>query len=257
MSQPPGFENSNKQLVCKLHKAIYGLKQAPRAWFDKLKTTLLQYNFRSSKCDPSLFIYTESSTVIYMLVYVDDIIVTGNNPTFIKSLVTKLNSEFSLKDLGNLDYFLGIEVRHQPNGALILAQSKYIRDLLTKTRMDEANSISSPMVGGCKLTKSGYESFSDPILYRSVVGALQYATITRPEISFPVNKVCQFMSDPTEQHWAAVKSILIYLAGTVNFGLSFLPSSTGPPFSLHLLAGDIGVYLLSVTLSFLLVMLLV
>ena len=77
--------------------------------------------------------------------------------------------------------------------------------------MDEANSISSPMVGGCKLTKSVYESFSDPTLYRSVVGALLYATITQPEISFSVNKVCQFMSDPTEQHWAAVKRILRYL----------------------------------------------
>jgi len=87
--------------------------------------------------------------------YVDDFIVTGNNPTLIKSLVTKLNSEFSLKDLGNLDHFLGIEVRPQPNSALILTQSKYIRDLLTKTKMDEANSISSPMVGGCKLTNSG------------------------------------------------------------------------------------------------------
>jgi len=82
------------------------------------------------------------------------------------------------------------------------------------------------------LTKSGYESFSDPTLYRSVVGALQYATISRLEISFSVNKVCQFMSDPTEQHWAAVKRILRYLADTINFGLSFLPSSTGPPFSL-------------------------
>jgi len=80
------------------------------------------------------------------------------------------------------------------------------------------------MVGGCKLTKSGYESFSDPTLYRSVVGALQYATITRTEISFLANKVCQFMSDPTEQHWAAIKRILRYLAGTISFGLSFLPS---------------------------------
>jgi len=147
-----------------LKRTIYGVKQAPRAWFDKLKATLLRFQFRSSKCDPSLFVYTDSkNTVIYMLVYVD-IIVTGNNPIFIKSLVTKLNTEFSLKDLGNLDYFLGIEVRPQPNGALILTQCSYIRDLLGKTKMDEANPISSPIVGGCKLTKSGYEPFPDPAL---------------------------------------------------------------------------------------------
>lgn len=115
-------------------------------------------------------------------------LLSRNNPISIKSLVTKLNSEFSLKDLGTLDYFLGIDVRSQPNDALILSQSKYIQDLLISTKMDEANPISSQMVGGCKLTKSGYES-SDPSLYRSVVGALQYATITRPDISFSVNKV--------------------------------------------------------------------
>ena len=177
--------------MCKLNKAIYGLKQAPRAWFDKLKATLLRFQFRSSKCDPSLIVYTDSkNTVIYMLVYVDDIIVTGNNSAFIKSLVTKLNSEFSLKDLGSLDYFLGIEVRPQPNGAIILTQSKYIRDLLGKTNMDEANPISSPMVGGCKLTRSGYEPFPDPTLYRFIVGALEYATITHLQISFSINIAC-------------------------------------------------------------------
>ena len=168
-----------------------------------------------------------------MLAYVDDIIVTGNIPTFIKSLFTNLNSEFSLKDLGNLHYFLGIEVRPQPNGALFLTQSKYIRDLLGKTKMDETNPISSPMVGGCKLSKLGYEPFPDPTLYTSIVGALQYATDTGPEISFSINKVCPYMSDPSEQHWAAVKRILRYLASTIKFGLKFLPPSTGPPFTEH------------------------
>ena len=106
-----------------------------------------------------------------------------------------------------MDFFWGIEVQRQNDGSLILTQSKYIRDLLAKTKMDESNPISSPMVRGCKLTKFGSEDFSDPTLYRSIVGALQYATITRPEISFSVNKVCQFMSKPSEQHWLAEKRI--------------------------------------------------
>lgn len=131
-----------------------------------------------------------------MLLYVDDIIVTGNNFS-IKSLVTKLNSEFSLKDLRSLDYFLGIEVKSQPNGVPILTQSKFIRDLLSKTKMDEANPISSP---SCKLTKSRYESFPNPTHYRSVMGALQYATITKAKIGFFVNKVYQYISNPTKQH---------------------------------------------------------
>jgi len=99
--------------------------------------------------------------------------------------------------------------------------------------MDEANSISSPMVGGCKLTKTGSEDFSDPTLYRSVVGALQNATITHPEISFFVNKVCQFMSQPTEQHWVAVKRILRYLKGTLHFGLKLEPNFSTKHYFVH------------------------
>ena len=120
-----------------------------------------------------------------------------------------------------MDFFWGIEVQRQNDGSLILTQSKYIRDLLAKTKMDESNPISSPMVGGCKLTKFCSEEFSNPTLYRSIVGALQYATITRPEISFSVNKVCQFMSKPSEQHWLAAKRILRYLISTVSWGLHF------------------------------------
>ena len=147
---------------------------------DKLRSTVLTYNFKSNKCDHSLFVYSNSTTIVYMLVYVDEIIFTSNNPNFIKSLISKLNFEFPLKDLGPLDYFLGIEVNSQPNGYLILTQSKYVRDLMAKTTMDKVNSISTLMVSGWKLTKIEYESFSDPSLYRSVVDALQYSIITRP-----------------------------------------------------------------------------
>lgn len=178
------------------------------------------------KCDPSLFIYTQASVVVYMLVYVDDIIITGNNLPFIQQLVPKLNSVFSLKELGKLDYFLGIEVKHQPSGSLILTQSKYIRDLLAKTNLLEAKPATSPMVSGCKLTKQGTDLLPDPTYYRSIVGALQYATITRPDISFSVNKVCQFMSKPLETHWIAVKRILRYLKGTISHGLHLRPIQT-------------------------------
>jgi len=164
---------------------------------------------------------------------VDDIIVTGNNSKLIHSLVSQMNSVFSLKNLDELDYFLGIEVQRQQDGSLILTQSKYIRDILTKTNMDESNPILSPMVGGCKLTKFGFEDSSDPTLYRSIVVALQYATITRPENSFSVNKVCQFMAKPSDQHWLAVKRILRYLKGTVSLGLHFQTASLQQPFPLH------------------------
>ena len=139
----------------------------------------------------------------------------------VQQLTSKLNAKFSLKQLGHLDYFLGIEVKYLLDGSIILSQSKYIRNLLQKTKMTEAQPISSPMATSCELTKTGSDCFSDPILYRSVVEALQYSTIVRPELSYAVNKVCQFMSHPLEAHWTAIKRILRYLKGTLHHGLHF------------------------------------
>lgn len=110
MEQPKGFESSDPSLVCKLNKAFYGLKQAPRQWFERLQTALLQLGFKASKCDPSLFTYVSQGNTIYILVYVDDIIITGNSSSLLHTIITKLNVSFSLKQLGDLDNFLGIEV---------------------------------------------------------------------------------------------------------------------------------------------------
>lgn len=107
MVQPQGFESSNHRLVCKLHKALYGLKQAPRAWFKKLPGTLHDLGFHSTKCDSSLFIYSYGQTLLYVLIYVDDIIISETSKKVISSLVSKLHYAFSLRDLGSLHHFLG------------------------------------------------------------------------------------------------------------------------------------------------------
>lgn len=233
MVQPPRFVSTNKSLVCKLNKALYGLKQAPRAWYERLNAALLQFSFVTSKCDPSLFTYSNGAHLIYALVYVDDIILTGSSPQPISDLISKLNAKFALKQLGDLDYFLGIEVKHTPHGSLVLSQAKYIQELLAKATMLEANPINTPMVSSCKLSKFGTDAISDPHLYRSLVGALQYVTLTRPEIAFSVNKVCQFMANPLESHFKAVKRILRYLKGTLNYGLELKPApKTGSSFTL-------------------------
>ncbi|MCI28028.1 retrovirus-related Pol polyprotein from transposon TNT 1-94, partial [Trifolium medium] len=145
MQQPQGFESSDSSLVCKLHKALYGLKHAPGQWFERLQSTLLLLGFKPSKCDPSLFVFSSKTDTIYLLVYVDDIIITSNNSTLLQSTISKLNKAFSLKHLGSLDYFLGIEVHHLSNGSLLLTQSKYLRDLLTGTNMLESSPVSTPM----------------------------------------------------------------------------------------------------------------
>lgn len=222
MQQPPGFKAADKTLVCKLNRAIYGLKQASRAWFDKHKGALIQLGFQASRCDPSLFLLHQGKLQVLILVYVDDIIITGSSAPFITSLIKHLNDKFSLKQLGQLDYFLGIEVSHLPNGSLILSQTKYISDLLSKLNMLNANGMPTPMVSSSKLSHVG----------SAAVDALQYATLTRPEISFSVNKVCQFMSNPLVDHWKAVKRILRYLSGTLHHGLLIQPSSVQQPMQL-------------------------
>lgn len=109
MAQPPEFVAENKKLVCKFNRALYGLKQAPRAWYEMLSSTLLQFGFKPSRCDPSLFTLVTTQHKLYVLIYVDDIIITGTSPTLIKELIVKLNLEFALIELGQLDFFWALK----------------------------------------------------------------------------------------------------------------------------------------------------
>ncbi|XP_019434964.1 PREDICTED: uncharacterized protein LOC109341489 [Lupinus angustifolius] len=232
MNQPSGFQNKDKTLVCKLHKAIYGLKQAPRQWFERLKGFLVKLGFQVSKYDNSLFIHTSTTYKLYVLVYVDDIIVTGSSCLHIQNLIKELSSTFALKQLGPLDYFLGIQVKHQKNGYLFLSQAKYISDLLERANLSTSKPFPTPMANNCKLTKHGTDFFEDPTFYRSIVGALQYATITRPDITYCVNKVFQFLDKLCNSHWRAVKRILRYLQGTQTTGLTIKPACLSPNLSI-------------------------
>jgi Reverse transcriptase (RNA-dependent DNA polymerase)/GAG-pre-integrase domain/gag-polypeptide of LTR copia-type len=219
MSQPLGFIDSTyPSHVCRLTKALYGLKQAPRAWFHKLASSLLALGFIASTSDPSLFLCHTSTSLTIVLIYVDDILLTGSDSSFILQLISSLSTSFSLKDLGSLHYFLGVQVKSN-NTDLHLSQPKYIRDILLRAKMDGAKPCSTPCISGKPLSKFQGTPMPDPQLYRSIVGALQYATIIRPDISYAVNKASQFMHAPTSDHWDAVKRILRYLKGTIDHGL--------------------------------------
>jgi Reverse transcriptase (RNA-dependent DNA polymerase) len=225
MEQPPGFQDpAFPSHVCKLHKALYGLKQSPRAWYHKLKETLLRFGFTTSTSDPSLFIFRHDKNIAYLLVYVDDIVLTGNNVSLLQHFTHMLDQSFTIKDLGDLHFFLGIEVSKHEQG-LLLTQSSYIYSILDRAHMQGAKPVTIPMATGTPLSKTVGEPLTDQHLYRSIVGALQYAIITRPEISFAVNRVSQFMHRPTTLHWAAIKRILRYLKGTLHKGLSIQPAS--------------------------------
>lgn len=221
MRQPPGYENAKTlNYVCKLDKALYGLKQAPRAWYSRLSGKLYELGFKSSKADTSLFLYNKGGVTIYLLVYVDDIIVASSVPSVTTALLQDLTKEFALEDLGDLHYFLGIEVSKVANG-LILTQEKYANDILSRVGMKDCKPVSTPLLTSEKL--SAHEGTplgpNDATQYRSVVGALQYLTLTRPDIAYAVNKVCQFLHAPTLVHWTMVKRILRYIKYTVNYGL--------------------------------------
>ena len=227
MQQPKGFVDQYKPAhICKLQNALYGLKQAPRAWFDRLKTMLTQqWGFKNSKSDNSLFFKTIQGHILLVLVYVDDIIVTGSDFAQIQQVITNLQTTFALKDLGELHFFLGIQVT-KTDTCLHLSQSKYLVDLLNKVKMQDCTPCSTPMAANVPFTKTDSELFADATLYRSIIGALQYATLTKPEIAFPINKLSQFLAAPTINHWQACKRILRYLKGTMHIGLQY--SQQGP-----------------------------
>ncbi|RVX04761.1 Retrovirus-related Pol polyprotein from transposon RE1 [Vitis vinifera] len=186
MEQPPGYTDPQfPQHVCRLKCALYGLKQAPRAWFHRFSSFLLKLGFHSSQADSSLFVYHSSLGTVYLLLYVDDMIITGSTPSLVHTFITRLSNEFSMKDLGDLHYFLGVE------------------HLFAEGTL-----------------------FSDPTLFRSLAGALQYLMITRPDLSFSVNSICQFMHAPTEDHFRALKRILRYVKGTAHHGLQLHKQST-------------------------------
>uniref|UniRef100_A0A2N9GPU6 Reverse transcriptase Ty1/copia-type domain-containing protein n=1 Tax=Fagus sylvatica TaxID=28930 RepID=A0A2N9GPU6_FAGSY len=223
MAQPTGFvDEGQPSHVCHLHKSLYGLKQAPRAWFERFTSHLLTLGFTASVADASLFVLKQGSVIVYLLLYVDDIIITGSDSTVVSTIISQLSTTFEVKDLGPLRYFLGLQIDYK-NAGFFVHQSKYITDLLTKFKMSDCKAVSTPIATSPVLSTSCSDSLADPTPYRSLVGALQYATFTRPDITFAVNRVCQFMHNPSFAHLVAAKRILRYLKGSLDKGILFQP----------------------------------
>jgi histone deacetylase 1/2 len=187
--------------MCRLDKALYGLKQAPHAWYFLLSSKLQSLVFCASKADTSLFFYNKGGVTIFMLIYVDDIVVASSSEKAVDALLHDLGLDFALKDLGELHYFLGIEVKKVCHG-IIMSQEKYANDLLHRVNMQICKTIDTPLSVLDKLSLTDEEKLSgdDSTRYRSIVGALQYITLTRPDIAFSVNIVCQFLHAPTTVH---------------------------------------------------------
>ncbi|KAG7536931.1 Reverse transcriptase RNA-dependent DNA polymerase [Arabidopsis suecica] len=222
MSPPPGLEDIvTPGKVLRLRKAIYGLKQSPRAWYHKLSSTLLANGFKKSHSDHTLFTKQDNQGIVVVLVYVDDLIISGSNKEGIQAIKTSLHSAFDIKDLGVLKYFLGIEVCRSKEG-LFLSQRKYALDLLKLTGKLGAKPVDTPLEQGYKVNRKGEKDdtpYHCPEQYRRLVGKLIYLTYTRPDLSFAVNQVAQHMKEPTVYHWSLVERILRYIKGSPGKGI--------------------------------------
>ncbi|KAI3509252.1 hypothetical protein L1887_24388 [Cichorium endivia] len=196
MHQPPGFRDpQHPDYVCHLKKSLYGLKQAPRAWFHRFADFITCIGFIHSKTDSSLFIFRRGQATAYLLLYVDDIILTASSDDLLRRTVTMLSSEFAMTDLGALSYFLGISASRDST-SLFLSQCKYALEILERANMSNCNPCRTPADPQSKLDSTG------------------------------PSQICLFMHDPREPHLHALKRILRYILGTLDYGLQLHPSST-------------------------------
>ncbi|KAK8957729.1 hypothetical protein KSP39_PZI001285 [Platanthera zijinensis] len=230
MQQPPGFETTGESQACRLQKALYGLKQSQQAWFEKFSKVLRDIGFTRSSADFSLFTRHRPTGTVLLLVYVDDIIITGDDSQGIQTVKVHLNSVFQTKDLGPLRYFLGLKVARRPDG-LTLSQRKYCLDLLHDAGLSGCKPSDNPMDVKHKLCAQASDSdllLQNPEYYRRLVGKLIYLTVTRPDISFVVGLVSRYMHSPRRSHLQAVERILRYLKTAPGQGLVYRTSSSAP-----------------------------
>ncbi|PKU75288.1 Retrovirus-related Pol polyprotein from transposon TNT 1-94 [Dendrobium catenatum] len=219
MQQPQGFQDSlHPNHVCKLKKALYGLKQSPREWYSTLSTHLLRYGFKISNSDQSLLTYKHGNIQLYILIYVDDILLTGNSPPEISRLLTNLQSTFQMRLLGSLSQFLGIQTVKTKTG-LLLHQQPYARKIIERAGMSSSKPVSTPLACKYTIRENSNAVFINPNLYRQLIGSLQYLTLTRPDIQFAVHQLSQHMQQPLNIHNESLKRLLRYIQGTTNIGI--------------------------------------
>lgn len=237
LQQPRGFEQvgaKDTKLVCKLRKSIYGLKQAAYNWNQSINSFLVNEGFERSKCDSCLYFRRNGDQFEFIVIWVDDIIICGSSLERVNSVKSKFCVAFKMEDKGELKWFLGMEVSQSP-GKVCVNQSQYITSLLDRFGMSDCKGVFSPGVEKDPLTKSQCpEVGSEECIemrkydYRGVVGALLYlAVYTRPDISYSVGVLSQFLDNPGMTHWIAAKRVLRYLKSTINCALTYCHDKTG------------------------------
>lgn len=225
MTMPPGYSQLTgkswpKNYVCKLHKSLYGLKHASRQWNQKLSSVILADGFTQAPSDHSLFVKCTSDVFLAILVYVDDILLIGSNDDAVVAFKDVLKAAFKLRDLGPAKYFLGFEIARNETG-ISINQRKYVLELLEDAGLLGCKPLSVPMEPNLKMSSTDGDLLEDPSVYRRIVGRLLYLTHTRPDITYAVHKLSQYMSQPRSVHLQAANRILRYLKNDPGQGLFF------------------------------------
>ncbi|KAI9200725.1 hypothetical protein LWI28_012359 [Acer negundo] len=224
MSPPPGLRRQGEEhLVCRLHKSLYGLKQASRQWFAKFTEAICSAGYIQSRADYSLFTRTKGKSFTALLIYVEDLLITGNDSISIAETKTFLHSHFHLKDLGKLKYFLGIEFSASKNG-IFISQRKYALEIIKDAGLLGAAPINTPIERGLKLSDNS-DLLKEPGQYRRLVGRLIYLTVSRPDITYAVHVLSRFMHQPRRLHMDAALRVIRYLKSAPGQGL-FFPSNS-------------------------------
>ncbi|CAM8907644.1 unnamed protein product [Rhodiola kirilowii] len=214
VEQTPGFEvTEHPDHVYVLDKALYGLKQAPRAWYERLSEYLLAHGYERGKVDKTLFLLRTDKHLLIVQVYVNDIIFGSTSDELVKSFTKLMESEFEMSMVGELTFFLGIQVRQLENGTEI-SQQKYLSEVVKKYGFGGSKHVNTPSSPNESLTKDDASPRTDATRHRGMIGSLLYLTASRPDIMFSVCQCVRFQADPRESHVKAVKRILRYLKGT-------------------------------------------
>jgi hypothetical protein len=221
LEQPQAFFIHGKEShVCKLKKSLYGLKKAPMAWYAKIDSHVMSFGFTKSDVDPNLYYKVEDGFPLILVLYVDDLFLTGDEK-LIDGCKRELTSEFEMKDLGLMHYFLGLEVWQRPD-EMFLSQGKYTFDILQRFRMMDCKSIATPMVMNLKLLSDSSSDLVDPTMCKQLIRSLIYLVNTRTNICFAVNTLSQYMVESRHVHLVATNHVLRHLHGTTGYELRYV-----------------------------------
>ena len=207
-----------------MKRALYGLKQAPRAWYDRLTAYLTRHRFKRGYADTTLFIWKDKNYFVVAQIYVDDIVFGATNDSLAQSFTDKMNKIFEMSMVGELTYFLGLQVKQTYSG-IYINQAKYARNLVKRFGLDKAAHARTPMAANAKLTNDPSGESVDVTLNRSMIGRLLYLTASRPDIAFSIGVCSRFQSNPKISHLNAIKRIIKYVGGTCDYGLFYSKES--------------------------------